>query len=309
MSSVDLWLKYITAEGIVVAQSRVKGDWGVQMEKREGTYFHFLASGNAYFSLDGNTGTELSAGDLLVIPQGAPHQLKKTNTSDATSFEQFVKNSEALRSEDPDATVVVCGQFGIDRHMVLPAIKALPPTLHLKADANTDSPIRETLRQLRAELENKRVGNKIIIRHLLSTLFIYILREWSEKSPAETGNWFSAMQNNRIAKALSCIHKEPAHQWKLNSLAEQAGLSRAAFARQFRDAVGETPHSYLTRWRLGIAAQLLSQTDLSVSEIAYKVGYQSESSFNRAFKQSRGSSPSRARASRTPTEPARLPAT
>jgi AraC-like DNA-binding protein len=295
MSNVDLWLRYITAEGIVIAQSRVKGNWGVQMDQRDGSYFHFLAQGTAYYVMGDGVPTQMQPGDLIVFPQGASHQLKHCADSRVTSLPQFVRESEILRSEDSDATVVLCGQFGIDRHMVMPAIKALPSALHLRADAAIDSPIRDTLRQLRSELESARLGSKIIIRHLLSTLFIYILREWSENSPAESGNWFCAMQNNRIAKALAGIHQDPGASWTLTSLAQQAGLSRAAFARHFRESVGETPHSYLTRWRLGIAAQLLAQTNLSITEIADKVGYQSEYSFNRAFKLARGITPAKER--------------
>jgi AraC-like DNA-binding protein len=74
-------------------------------------------------------------------------------------------------------------------------------------------------------------------------------------------------------------------------LAREAGLSRAAFARNFSASVGEPPHSYLTRWRMGIAAQLLEETDLRLSEIASRVGYRSEFSFSRAFKMARGVSP------------------
>jgi hypothetical protein len=72
-------------------------------------------------------------------------------------------------------------------------------------------------------------------------------------------------------------------------------LSRAAFARNFSASVGEPPHSYLTRWRMGIAAQLLEETDLRLSEIAPRVGYRSEFSLSRAFKLARGVSPTQYR--------------
>jgi AraC-like DNA-binding protein len=55
--------------------------------------------------------------------------------------------------------------------------------------------------------------------------------------------------------------------------------------------VGEPPHQYLTRWRMGIAAQLLEETGLRLGEIASQVGYKSEFSFSRAFKLARGVSP------------------
>lgn len=72
-------------------------------------------------------------------------------------------------------------------------------------------------------------------------------------------------------------------------------MSRAAFARNFTDSVGEPPHSYLTRWRMGIAAQLLEETPLRLGEVGAHVGYRSEFSFSRAFKSARGVSPTQYR--------------
>lgn len=105
-----------------------------------------------------------------------------------------------------------------------------------------------------------------------------------------------------VAKALECIHSFPATNWTIETLAHEAGLSRSLFAKQFHEAVGETPHLYLTRWRLGIADQLLSQTEISVGELAMKIGYNSEYSFARAFKQSRGTTPNQHRLARRKAE-------
>lgn len=299
MNNTDHWLNYLSAAGIILAQTHFKGDWGVRMQEREGSYFHFLAQGSAWFSLNGTEETQMSPGDLVLLPQGASHQLRQSTDSQVVSLEQFVESTFHTRDRTPGTTTMVCGYFGIDRHMVMPAIKSLPAALHLRADSGADnSPIGDTLSQLRSEVESHRLGNKIIIRHLLSTLFIYVLREWSEKAPSQAGNWFSAMQDPHIARALGCIHKAPEDNWTLQRLASAAGLSRSAFIRRFQDSVGETPHAYLTRWRLGIAAQLLGQPSLSIGEIAYKVGYQSESAFNRAYKQARGRTPSKERESR-----------
>src|ERR1700737_447007 len=61
------------------------------------------------------------------------------------------------------------------------------------------------------------------------------------------------MRSPHIARALACIHEAPAKDWTLGALAEAAGLSRSAFAAQFRTSVGEPPHSYVIRWRIRIA--------------------------------------------------------
>jgi AraC-like DNA-binding protein len=94
-----------------------------------------------------------------------------------------------------------------------------------------------------------------------------------------------------VARALARMHEAPERAWTLEGLAQEAGLSRAAFARNFCASVGEPPHSYLTRWRMGIAAQLLTETDFRLRDIASRVGYRSEFSFSRAFKLAQSVSP------------------
>ncbi|XXS91663.1 helix-turn-helix domain-containing protein [Sorangium sp. So ce362] len=75
------------------------------------------------------------------------------------------------------------------------------------------------------------------------------------------------------------------------SLAREAGLSRAAFARRFTAELGEPPLAYLTRWRMGLASRILLQGEASLAEVARRVGYESEFAFRRAFKRNRGGGP------------------
>src|SRR5678816_238400 len=64
-----------------------------------------------------------------------------------------------------------------------------------------------------------------------------------------------------------------------------------AFADRFTRLVGEPPMQYLTRWRMQMAARLLTDGTAKVSAIALDVGYESEAAFSRAFKKAAGSSP------------------
>ncbi len=144
---------------------------------------------------------------------------------------------------------------------------------------------------LRHEVETPNFGNHIVVRNLLSSLFVYFMRGWADASSPEANDWFSALRSPHMTRVLARIHEAPGHAWTLEQLAKEAGLSRAAFARNFCALVGEPPHQYLTRWRMGIAAQLLEETELRLGEIASRVGYKSEFSFSRAFKLARGISP------------------
>lgn len=81
----------------------------------------------------------------------------------------------------------------------------------------------------------------------------------------------------------------------MESLAAEVHVSRATLARRFAELVGEPPLTYLTRWRMDLAARRLKDTTEPVEAIARAVGYTSEYSFNRAFSRHRGQPPGRYR--------------
>jgi AraC-like DNA-binding protein len=67
-------------------------------------------------------------------------------------------------------------------------------------------------------------------------------------------------------------------------LARISGLSRAAFARAFGDALGQTPMQYLTDWRMALARDHLRNSDMDLAEIADLTGYGSPYAFAAAFR-------------------------
>ena len=95
--------------------------------------------------------------------------------------------------------------------------------------------------------------------------------------------------------ALRMMHSKNAHPWTISSLAEQAGMSRSVFAAKFKEKVGTSPMSYLTRCRINTAQQLLRNSSLSIEQVAVSVGYDSEAAFNKAFKRQLGVPPGRYR--------------
>ncbi len=83
--------------------------------------------------------------------------------------------------------------------------------------------------------------------------------------------------------------------WTVEALAGEVGLSRAAFARRFADAVGMPPLTYLNNWRMATTSRLLHEIDLKLVDVAGCVGYESEFAFSKAFKRTYGISPCAAR--------------
>jgi transcriptional regulator GlxA family with amidase domain len=131
-------------------------------------------------------------------------------------------------------------------------------------------------------------------------LFVETLRRYiAGLPPAQTG-WLAGVRDPDVGKALALLHREPAQPWTIASLANEVGLSRSVLAERFRHYLSETPIGYLTRWRMHLAAQLLKSTSKSVAEVAGDVGYESEPSFNRAFKRALGLPPARFRSQGKP---------
>jgi AraC-like DNA-binding protein len=292
MQALNGWLKAVRADGLVLVRTRVAGPWGFAVQPRDAVVFHFVAEGRVFVRQRGTDTLELRAGELVLFPRGDAHEVASSGRGKAMPLEAFLARRNGVVDRDPKAVTLICGQFDMDQQLALPALRALPQAVSLRAGTEPGSSLlSDTLRMLRNEVETPNFGNQIVVRNLLSSLFIYFMREWANiKSPA-ANNWFSAVRSPHMARALARMHEAPERPWTLEDLAQEVGLSRAAFARNFNASVGEPPHSYLTRWRMGVAAQLLEDTDLRLVEIASRVGYRSEFSFSRAFKSTRGISP------------------
>jgi transcriptional regulator GlxA family with amidase domain len=119
---------------------------------------------------------------------------------------------------------------------------------------------------------------------LSEVLFIETLRRYIGLLPPKHTGWLAGVRDPDVGKSLALLHRRPAHPWTIAALASEVGTSRSVLAERFRRYLSETPIAYLTRWRLQLGAQLLTSTSNSVAQIASEVGYESEPSFNRAFK-------------------------
>ncbi|WP_446904628.1 AraC family transcriptional regulator [Burkholderia sp. YIM B11467] len=298
MEALNGWLKAIRADGMVLVRTRVAGPWGFAVPRRNAAVFHFAAEGHAFVRQPGAETLELQTGELMLFPLGGAHEVVHSKRGKAIPLDTFLARRDGVVDPDPKATTLICGQFNIDQHLALPALRALPDAVLLRAGMEPgSSPLSDTLRLLRNEVETPNFGNHIVVRNLLSSLFVYLMREWVETASPTDNAWFSALRSPQMARVLARMHEAPERAWTLAELAKEASLSRAAFARNFCALVGEPPHQYLTRWRMGIAAQLLEETEMRLGEIAARVGYGSEFSFSRAFKSARGVSPTQYRRS------------
>lgn len=284
------WVRKIGTMGGLLIRSKMAHPWGMHLSKREEVIFHIVIEGACWLRRKGEAPVQLLQGDLVLLPQGLGHDLVHHPKGKAEPVEQL-NQRESIPQIGDQFTTLICGTYCLDAQIAQPVLRALPPIVHFSASkVRSNAGLAATLGLLTAELEHPGVGSEALIQHLFDVLFFYVFRAWVEES-ADYPGWFSALKDRALSKALTQIHTRPSAPWTVETLAQEAGLSRAAFARRFTQMVGETPLAYLTRCRMALAARLLLESDISLAEIARSVGYDNEFAFSRAFKRSRGIAP------------------
>jgi transcriptional regulator GlxA family with amidase domain len=99
------------------------------------------------------------------------------------------------------------------------------------------------------------------------------------------------LTSRRLLRARDTMDRLYADALDVEWLARSVHLSRAHFIRSFREAFGETPHRYLQRRRIERAMALLRDSDRSVTDICFDVGFSSLGTFSRTFREVLGESP------------------
>jgi len=114
----------------------------------------------------------------------------------------------------------------------------------------------------------------------------------------------------RLLRAKDRMDEASHEHWPVRRLARVSCVSEAHFARSFKRAFGLPPHRYLLARRVERATALLRETDLSITEIAFRTDWESLGTFGRTFRDITGESPSanRERARAAAQDPGRVPA-
>lgn len=113
--------------------------------------------------------------------------------------------------------------------------------------------------------------------------------------PEQGTRWLTGARDPIVGKSLAILHSRVNHPWTIADLAKEVGLSRSALIERFSRFLSVPPMTYLTNWRLQLAARALATTPRGTADVAADVGYESEAAFNRAFKRRFGLPPAKYR--------------
>jgi len=224
--------------------------------------------GNAELNFDSNYGKFIEAGDILWITPG---------------------NSPVLNSMTGNFEMLCCHLcFGPVR--LNPLFDIIPAVVQVKNNEPSRQNLNPITQLLLEESLQQRCGQKTVLNRLAEVLLVHVLRYVIKQQKIETGV-LAGLADIRLARAITSIHRHPDQHWTVQTLADEAGMSRTAFNQFFRQTVGCTPGQYLMQWRMRLACRWLETSQIVVGQIVDRLGYQSETAFFRAFRRQVGMSP------------------
>jgi AraC-like DNA-binding protein len=301
MATLDPWapsdplaeaLHFLRMNGAFYCRSELTAPWGMTMMAMPGyIWFHVVTTGRVWLEAGDDEGRLLQPGDLGLVPHGEGHVLRSEPGVPAPGVlelerEEISERYEILRHGGGGApTTLICGAVRFDHPAARNLVEILPPIMHLEAASAPQLDwMQSTLRLMAVEARGLRPGSEAVITRLGDILVIQAIRSWLETDPAAQTGWLGALQDEQIGRAIALIHRDPARNWTVASLADELAMSRSAFAARFTELVEEPAMQYVTRWRMQVAVSALRNDGATVGELASRLGYRSEAAFARAFK-------------------------
>jgi AraC-like DNA-binding protein len=296
------------ARGAFALRAIMSPPWSIRIQDRAPLSLVALVRGTAWVVPDDDEPVRLAPGDIAVLrgpdaytfaddPATRPlvviHPGQRCTTPDGRDLHQAMDLGLRTWGNDPaGSTVMLVGTYqrqGAVSHRLL---GALPPLLVLPHEV-WDSPL---ITLLGDEITRDEPGQEAVLDRLLDLLLVAVLRSWFSRPESGAPAWYQAQGDPLVGRALRLLHNQPSHPWTVASLAAAVGASRAALARRFTELVGEPPMTFLSGWRLALAADLLREPDATVAAVAREVGYGSAFALSTAFKRVHGVSPTEHRA-------------
>ncbi|WP_448808252.1 helix-turn-helix domain-containing protein [Agromyces bauzanensis] len=278
--SIDAVLERLHWRVLEFGQRELSAD-EVSHDGGRGIRFHYVATGAVELRRRGDDPLPMQAGDFVMLPHGGPVEVRAPRATRLISGSLALDGADALATAAMPAVLFTCG-FRIQE----PVFASLIETMH-------------------AEASSDRAGSGSVIGRLADVVASAAVRIWLERGCGRAREWLAAARDPHLGRAIEAIHDDPGSAWTVESLARIARASRSQFAAQFRNAVGDTPARYLTRVRMERAERML-RAGASVTDVAYRLGYESDAGFSRAFRRHAGLPPSswrRTSASSSVSEP------
>lgn len=267
-----------------------KGNWAVRYAEYGQPGFCIVLEGSCLLAVDGHEPITISEGDFVLLPTTPAFTLSSFVPAPPVFIDpKVVPGGDGERrhgeQEGPPDMRSLGGAFLFDTSNSGLLASLLPGVVHVKGSKR----LMQLVHMVGEEYADKKPGNEFMLCRLVEMLLVEAMR--STTSGSAPPGLLRGLGDERLAAALKQMHANIERSWTVALLAKAAALSRSTFFERFTRTVGVAPMEYLLGWRMEIAKELLRRNELTVSEIAERVGYGSSSTFCVAFSRHVGQSP------------------
>ncbi|SIS80801.1 AraC family transcriptional regulator [Neptunomonas antarctica] len=288
MNAINQLLDSLKIEANVYNNGQFCGDWAIDTSGSRQMTFHVVSKGKCFFKFEGEA-IELSEGDAVFMPSDTQHCV--TNLLNGTPAANQIEALPMTKSLEEESTGLVCGHF-THRHPIFEKLVAQMPKLIVVRHSDHGA-TRRIIELILEEAQTSGQHTNVLLNRLADCLFYLLVRGSLDTA---TGV-FASFTHPQLSAAMELIHQQRSGQrLSLDDLASAASMSRSAFSSLFKEVVQQTPMDYLTQWRMTQAYRALADEGITTLDAALSCGYESESSFAKAFKRVMGVGPGHVRA-------------
>lgn len=309
MDALSETLRVVQLVGAIFINARFSAPWSYQSPSADFAapllepsaervvIFHLITEGECYVELDSSPPTRLSAGDVVIFPQGHAHRMTSQPglppAAGARLDRVLARRPRQLAYGGGGAiTRLVCGYLACDARLAAMLLAGLPSLVRVNVRGSSAGAwLEASVRYALDEARSPRAGGAGVLAKLAEVLFIEVLRLYMQERSGTCTGWLAGVRDPVVGSALQALHKRPEHPWTVEELAHTAGTSRSVLAERFQLLVGSSPIQYLTQWRMVLASNLLARSSAPMTRIAEAVGYQTDTAFSRAFRREFGQPP------------------
>lgn len=278
------------------ATSRLEagGAWALRFPGKPYLKFHAVLRGQCWLTLPNQPPCRLDTGDTFLLANSPPFVLSNDLSLEADDAARlFAPTRSNIYRHGGDDTVLLGGGFVFQSDNTQLLLDTLPAFIHIPAREPEAVTLRRTLETLDEELGTAQMGASLVTRRLADILLVQALRAYVTLHGVDSAGWIGALKDRRIGTALNLMHADVRHNWEVGELAAAVNMSRSGFAARFKELVGLPPLEYLLRWRMQLAREALRRNEGTISSLATRLGYASESAFGNAFRRVHGRAPKR----------------
>ncbi|MGY8870926.1 MAG: AraC family transcriptional regulator [Pseudomonadales bacterium] len=287
MNAINQLLDTLKIEANVHHNGQYCGDWAVDTSGSQKMTFHVVSKGKCFFKFDGEA-IELNEGDAVFMPSDAQHCV--TNLLSGNLRANATQALPMTQAVEEESTGLVCGNFA-HQHPVFEKLVTQMPKLIVVRHNDNDT-VGRIVELILEEARGSNQHSNVLLNRLADCLFYLLVRTHLDV----TNGVFAAFAHPQLNIAMELIHQQDCSQrLSLDELASAASMSRSAFSNLFKEVVEQSPMDYLTQWRMTQAYRWLADDGITTLDAALRCGYESESSFSKAFKRVMGVGPGQAR--------------